>query len=77
MDRLTPVAIIPAITAAISKGEPFKTFPAASETEIERFWETIQIVDDSVTHEDHTAEHIKRKVNKILINFHVKKLSLM
>uniref|UniRef100_U9THL9 Uncharacterized protein n=2 Tax=Rhizophagus irregularis TaxID=588596 RepID=U9THL9_RHIID len=41
------------------KGEPFKTFPAASETEIERFWETIQIVDDSVTHEDRTAEHIK------------------
>ncbi|GBC32615.2 hypothetical protein GLOIN_2v1880501 [Rhizophagus irregularis DAOM 181602=DAOM 197198] len=29
------------------KGEPFKTFPAASETEIERFWKTIQIVDDS------------------------------
>ncbi|EXX53582.1 hypothetical protein RirG_242550 [Rhizophagus irregularis DAOM 197198w] len=43
------------------KGEPFKTFPAASETEIERFWEIIQIVDDSVTHEDCTAEHIKRK----------------
>ena len=41
------------------KGEPFETFTAASETEIERFWETIQLVDDGVTYEDRTAEHIK------------------
>lgn len=45
------------------KDEPFKTFTAASETEMERFWETIQLVDDSVTNEDRTTEHIKRRVN--------------
>ena len=46
------------------KDEPFKTFTAASETEMERFWKTIQLVDDSVTNEDRTTEHIKRRVNK-------------
>jgi hypothetical protein len=45
------------------KDEPFETFTAASETEMERFWETIELVDDSVTNEDRTAEHIKQKVN--------------
>ena len=45
------------------KEEPFETFTAASNTEIERFWETIQLLDDSVTLEDHTAEHIKRRVS--------------
>lgn len=49
------------------KDEQFETFTAASETEIERFWETIQLVDDSVTREDRTTEHIKRRVSKILI----------
>ncbi|CAG8760024.1 6397_t:CDS:2, partial [Rhizophagus irregularis] len=34
----------------------------ASEIEMEKFWETIQLVDDSVTHEDHTAEHIKQRL---------------
>src|SRR6266542_2819534 len=46
------------------KDEPFKTFTVASETEMERFWETIQLVDDSVTYEDCTVEHIKRRVSK-------------
>ncbi len=46
------------------KDDPFKTFTTASETEMERFWEMIQLVDDSVTNEDRTAEHIKQKVNK-------------
>ena len=45
------------------KDEPFETFTAASETEMERFWETIELVDDSITNEDRTAEHIKQKVN--------------
>ena len=45
------------------KDELFKTFTAASETEMERFWETIQLVDDNVTNEDCTTEHIKRRVN--------------
>jgi hypothetical protein len=49
------------------KEEPFKTFTAASETEMERLWETIELVDDSVTNKDHTAKHIKRRVNKSLI----------
>ena len=49
------------------KDEPFKTFTAASETEIERFWETIQLMDDSVTYEDRTAEQIKRRVSKVFI----------
>ena len=48
------------------KNDPFKTFTAASETEMERFWETIQLVDDSVTNEDRTAEHIRQRVNKKL-----------
>jgi hypothetical protein len=39
----------------------------ASETEIERFWKTIQLVDDSVSKEDCTTEHIRQKVNKRLI----------
>ncbi|EXX72288.1 uncharacterized protein LOC105331766 isoform X1 [Rhizophagus irregularis DAOM 181602=DAOM 197198] len=43
------------------KDEPFETFTAASETEMERFWETIQLVDGSVTNEDCTAEHIKQR----------------
>jgi len=34
------------------KDESFKTFTAASDTEMERLWETIQLVDDSVTNED-------------------------
>src|SRR4051812_26321749 len=46
------------------KDEPFETFTAASETEMERFWETIQLVDDSVTDEDRTTEHIKQRVSK-------------
>jgi hypothetical protein len=61
------------------KDEPFKTFTAASETEMERLWETIQLVDDSVTHEVRTAEHIKQRVNekslnikkKLFINFFI------
>jgi hypothetical protein len=48
------------------KGESFKTFTAASKTEMERFWETIQLVDDSVIHEDRTAEHLKQRVSKVL-----------
>ncbi|GES77342.1 hypothetical protein GLOIN_2v1880501 [Rhizophagus clarus] len=28
---------------------------------MERFWKTIQLVDDSVTNEDHTAEYIKQR----------------
>ena len=49
------------------KDEPFETFTAALETEMERFWETIQLVDDSVTNEDRTTEHIKQKISKKLI----------
>ena len=45
------------------KDEPFETFTAALEMEMERFWETIQLVDDSVTNEDRTTEYIKRRVN--------------
>ena|ERR1043165_820174 len=50
------------------KDEPFETFNAATDMEMERFWETIQLIDENVTHEDRTAEHIKRKVSKMLIN---------
>ncbi|CAG8833963.1 37744_t:CDS:2, partial [Gigaspora margarita] len=32
--------------------------------EIESFWETIHIIDDSITHENHTMEYIKKKLNK-------------
>jgi hypothetical protein len=55
------------------KGELFETFNAASETEMERFWETIQLVDDSVTHEDRTAEHLKRRVSKVSIKLFMQK----
>jgi hypothetical protein len=41
------------------KDELFKTFTAALKMEMERLWETIQLVDNSVTNEDCTAEHIK------------------
>src|SRR6266542_4438358 len=51
------------------KDELFETFTAASETEMERFWETILLVDDSVTHEDRTAEHIKRRVSKMIFEW--------
>ncbi len=50
------------------KDEPFETFNAATDTEMERFWETIQLVDENVTCEDRTAEHIRRRVSKMLIN---------
>ncbi|CAB5394997.1 unnamed protein product [Rhizophagus irregularis] len=43
------------------KDEPFKTFDAATETEMERFWEAIWLIDENVTYEDHTTEHIKRR----------------
>ncbi len=56
------------------KDDPFKTFTAASETEIERFWEIIQLVDDSITYEDRTAEQIKRRVSRILIELFKKDL---
>ncbi|EXX63102.1 hypothetical protein RirG_155460 [Rhizophagus irregularis DAOM 197198w] len=49
------------------KDELFKTFTAASETEMERLWETMQLVDDSVTNEDRTAEHIRQR--PLLQNF--------
>jgi len=51
------------------KDEPFETFTAASETEIERFWKTILLVDDSVIHEDRTAEYIKRRVSKMIFEW--------
>jgi hypothetical protein len=60
------------------KSEPFKTFTAASEIEMEKFWETIQLVDDSVTHEDRTAEHIKQRVSikyQLSLYLHKKKLN--
>ncbi|CAG8812892.1 39068_t:CDS:2, partial [Gigaspora margarita] len=44
------------------KNEPFITFDASSELEMERFWETILLVDDSVTHEDRSAADIKQRV---------------
>ena len=50
------------------KDEPFKTFNAAMDIEMERFWETIQLVDENVTCEDRTAEHIRQRVSKLLIN---------
>uniref|UniRef100_U9T5Z8 Uncharacterized protein n=1 Tax=Rhizophagus irregularis (strain DAOM 181602 / DAOM 197198 / MUCL 43194) TaxID=747089 RepID=U9T5Z8_RHIID len=43
------------------KDEPFKTFDAATETEMERFWEAIWLIDENVTYEDRTTEHIKRR----------------
>jgi hypothetical protein len=57
------------------KDEPFKTFTAASETEMERLWKTIQLVDNSVTNEDCTAEHIKQKVNEKSLNIKKKTLT--
>ena len=41
------------------KDEPFKTFTVISETEMEKFWKMIQLVDNNITNEDRTAEHIK------------------
>ena len=41
------------------KNESFKTFTTTTEMEMERFWKTMQLVDDSVTNEDHITEHIK------------------
>ncbi|GES78233.1 hypothetical protein GLOIN_2v1880501 [Rhizophagus clarus] len=45
------------------KDIPFETYTAASEMEIERFWETIQFVNESVTHEDRIAEQIKQRAH--------------
>jgi len=64
----TPINLVRSVfNRQFLKDEPFETFIAASEMEMERFWETIQLVDDSVTNEDRTAEHIKQRVNKNLI----------
>ncbi|CAG8854614.1 10827_t:CDS:1, partial [Gigaspora margarita] len=43
------------------KDEPFETFNAASDDEIERFWKAIHLIDDTVTRDDSTMEHIKQK----------------
>src|SRR6266540_3933514 len=65
-----PIRLIRSVFGRQSlKDEPFETFTAASETEMERFWETILLVDDSVTHEDRTAEHIKRRVSKMIFEW--------
>ena len=55
------------------KDEPFETYKAASEIEIERFWETIQLVDESIIRENCTAKHIKQRASKILVNINIKK----
>ena len=57
------------------KDESFKTFTAASETEMKRFWETIQLVDDSITYEDRTAEQIKQRVSRVLFELFHKRRS--
>ena len=46
------------------KDEPFETFNAATDTKMKRFWETIQLVDENVTCEDRTAEHIRKRVGR-------------
>jgi len=67
----TPINLVRDVFSRQSlKGE---TFTAALETEIERFWETIQLVDKSITYEDRTAEHIKRRVSKVQIEIYTKK----
>ncbi|CAG8523511.1 4076_t:CDS:2, partial [Scutellospora calospora] len=48
------------------KEVPFETYDAATEEEIESFWETIHIVDDSVIQEDRTMEHIKKKLKEFM-----------
>lgn len=50
------------------KDELFEIFNVAIDTEMERFWETIQLVDENITCEDRTPEHIKQRVSNILIN---------
>jgi hypothetical protein len=63
----TPINLVRDVFSRQSlKGEPFETFTAASKMELERFWEMMQHVDDSVTYEDRTAEHIKQRVSKFL-----------
>ncbi len=50
------------------KDELFKIFTAASKTEMERFWKMIQLIDDNITSEVRTAEHIRQKVSKSKLN---------
>jgi hypothetical protein len=58
------------------KDKPFETYKAASEIKIKRFWETIQLVDESVIREDRTADHIKQRASKLLVNINGKKIYL-
>ncbi|CAG8476952.1 14976_t:CDS:2 [Gigaspora rosea] len=47
------------------KGEPFEPFNAASKVEIEKFWETILLLDDNISYENCTAEAIRQKESEV------------
>ncbi|CAB4425839.1 unnamed protein product [Rhizophagus irregularis] len=72
-----PINLVRSVfTVSFFKMSLFRTFTAASKAEMERFWETIELVDDSVTNEDRTAEHIKQKplLQKFFELFYNKKM---
>lgn len=46
------------------KDIPFETFNSVLEEEIETFWKAIYQIDETVTRDDSTKEHIKQKVSE-------------
>ncbi|CAG8633361.1 11116_t:CDS:2 [Ambispora leptoticha] len=58
----TPISMIRDMFSRQSlKNEPFETFNAASEIEMEKLWETILLLDDNVPYENFTAADINQK----------------
>ena len=45
------------------KDESFKVFEPAIKTEMENFWESVHLVDDSITMEDTSQKKVAKKVS--------------
>ncbi|GBB90338.1 hypothetical protein RclHR1_17260004 [Rhizophagus clarus] len=51
------------------KDEPFKIFEPATKTEMETFWESVHLVDDSITIEDTSQKKVADKISPKLQEF--------
>ena len=51
------------------KDEPFKVFKPATKTEMKNFWESVHLVDDSITMEDTSQKKLQiRLVHSLIIH---------
>ena len=49
------------------KDEFFKVFEPATKTEMENFWESVHLVDDSITVEDTSQKKVANKVSTYIV----------